>query len=182
MKKIILGLAIAISLMSCSGNESKMKSEIKSYLDKNAKDPKSYEFVDLKIIDTVVNGKLAQERISENDTLISNNLKSIETNKITLRKAESDKVKYNDSSFDEFIDGAKADIETAEAIIKNHKNDNEKYKKLLKSKEVLGYVAIHNYRLKNGFGALDIDKSYVVFDKDFKLLTFGEDTDLSIFK
>ncbi len=182
MKKIITILAMAMVLISCNSNESKMKSEIKDYLDKNAKDPSSYEFIDLKVTDTIIAGKFAQTKIDINNDEIKNNEKSITTNTETLKSAEANKAKYKDDSFDEFINGAKEDIETANKAISDYKNENEKLKKYLGSKDILGYVALHKCRMKNGLGALDIGTYYAEFDKDIKLLQFDKDIDYSIFE
>jgi hypothetical protein len=48
MKKIVLGILMAISLFSCS-NESKIKESITNKIKENLKNPDSFEFVSIKI-------------------------------------------------------------------------------------------------------------------------------------
>ena len=66
MRKVILIMSLSIALFSCS-NESKMKSGIKEYFNTKAKDPKSYEFVELKVFDTLTIGEVAKEIIESNN-------------------------------------------------------------------------------------------------------------------
>jgi hypothetical protein len=177
MKKIILGLAI-MSLAACSNNESKMKAEIKTYLDKNAKDPKSYEFVDLKILDTVTLGEFAKKRIDE---IAINTLefstKIIENETTILQHKQNG---YSDIYKDSDANRTKINVSYTEMIAEN-KIDSLDFTKKINDKTVVGYVTEHNYRLKNGFGALDLSKSYVEFDEHYKLLSFGENLDYSVF-
>ena len=182
MKKTISILVLAVLIISCNSNESKMKTEIKNYLDKNAKDPKSYEFVELKVLDTIVEGKFAKTQIESNNDGIKENEDALKKNEVTLKTSEEDKAKYKDNSFDEFIIGAKTDIETSKKAIEEYKKENEILKKHLDSKEVLGYIATHKCRMKNGYGALDLAEYYVEFDKDFKLLEMDKDINYSVFK
>ena len=64
MKKILLVLIFPL-LLSC-GNESKMKSELKQYVEKNFNDPESYELVNIKVWDTIYAKELAEKEIKYN--------------------------------------------------------------------------------------------------------------------
>jgi hypothetical protein len=182
MKKTISIFALAILINSCSSNENKMKTEIKNYLKQTAKDPESYEFVELKVIDTIIVGKYAEINIETNNEGISENEKTMNINTATLKSAEENKAKYKDDSFDEFITDAKTDIEISKNAIEEYKKENGTLKKYKNSKEILGYIAIHKCRMKNGYGALDLAEYYIEFDKDFKLLEMDKDLNYSIFR
>ncbi|MFV8440818.1 hypothetical protein [Flavobacterium sp. LB2P44] len=181
MKRIILMLSLTMLMFSCS-NESKMKSEIKNYLDKNAKDPKSYEFVELKILDTVTVGSISEDEIEENNRILKDNDEAMQISKTTLGKAIKLNKQYNDNSFDEHIIGATTDIKAIEKENFVCNKQIAKYRKTINSKEVLGYVATHKFRIKNGFGALDLDEMWVEFDKDFKLLKMDKSPNFDVFK
>jgi hypothetical protein len=148
-----------------------MKSEIKNYLDKNAKDPKSYEFVELKILDTVTVGDI-NKRVVEDLTYDINSLKE---------NIESENKLIND--FPTLpSDNEKANIKESEAKISILTGKLNANKKDFANKEILGYVATHKFRIKNGFGALDLDEMWVEFDKDFKLLKMDKSPNFNVFK
>ena len=183
MKKIIFMLGISIALFSCS-NENKMKSEIKDYLEKNAKDPKSYEFVDLTIIDTLTVSEFAESRIAfnnENKRFCDSVINNFDADK---NKKELDFMGENlntPEKHEESLKDAKSTLEkgNAENVIMNKFKD---------SKDVLIYCANHNFRMKNGFGALDLNNMNAFFDTNFKLLSlkkekyYSETSKDSIFK
>jgi len=174
MRKIILGLLVLMALASCS-NESKMKSEIKAYLEKTAKDPKSYEFVDLKILDTVTVSKLIKNEITKN---INDNQLLIDDN-----SGQMDLInKYPSLDNSEQYANIEINLKEIKRLDTEHKKLELDLKKEANNKDVLGYVVKHNCRLKNGFGALDLASYYVEFDKDFKLLALDKDIDYSVFK
>jgi hypothetical protein len=163
MKNKFLALGISIFLLSCS-NESKMKSEIKKYLDKNAKDPKSYELVDFKVVDTITVGEIAKSIKQSNDF-------KIEDEKINIQKDESLIELYSEypSEFKDLINDYRNNIETSKTITKEILDENKELIKYTKSLDVLGYTANHKYRIKNGFGALDLSNEVALFDKDCNL-------------
>ena len=163
-------LGLSVLIFSCS-NESKMKSEIKNYLDKNAKDPKSYEFVELKILDTVTIGDI-DKRIVEDITY------DIETNKEDIVFQNKLIKDYPSISNDE----QKAIIDSVQNVIATLTKELDANKKDFANKEILGYVATHKFRIKNGFGALDLDEMWVEFDKDFKLLKMDKSPNFNVFK
>ena len=163
MKKVILIMSLSIALFSCS-NESKMKSGIKEYFNTNAKDPKSYEFVELKVFDTLTVGAVAKSVIED----IDQNIKRENDNIIFRKKLMANYPTVNGSE-------EKRKIESSEEMIKIYNTDKESVKKFLSSKEVVLYNATHRYRLKNGFGALDLLSSDFVFDKDLKVVEMATD-------
>ena len=171
MRKLILGALLLLSmfsLVSC-GNESKMKSGIKSYLEKNAKDPGSYQLVELKIIDTITVSSIAKNSIKvSQETIDDNNKELLQWQKTKNSALESCKKWGHD--FDHFVTEANTEIETLNGLNKIASDDISKYKNKVNDKTILGYRASHKFRLKNGFGALDLDEQYVVYDKDFNFL------------
>ena len=170
MKKVITILGLGILMVSCNSNESKMKSGIKEYLEKNAKDPKSYEFVELKILDTVTIGELNQRKVEDDEY----DLKSENENIVFQNKLINDYPSLPSAE-------QKAKIRESEKIIIEISKQLEQNKKNTNNKEIVGYVATHKYRLKNGFGALDLSEMFVEFDKDFKFLEMNEKLNYDIF-
>jgi hypothetical protein len=177
MKKITLVLMLSMALFSCS-NESKMKSEIKAYLDKNAKDPKSYEFVDLTIFDTVTVGEVAKQKI---ESLAIESLEIQNTILENETKILENKMKSYPELFIEVNKQRQASIDSYKSFIKANSNDSLRLIKKVKDNTLVGYYAKHAYRLKNGYGALDLSTSNVAFDKDFKLLDFSDILNYSVF-
>lgn len=171
MKKTITILGLAILMISCNSNESKMKSGIKEYLDKNAKDPKSYEFVELKILDTVTIGEI-NKRIVDNLTY---DIAGAKEDIVFQNKLIND---YPSLPSDE----QKAKIKESELEIANLTKELNANKKDFTNKDVAGYVASHKFRIKNGFGALDLSEMYVEFDKDFNFLEMDKNLNYSVIK
>jgi hypothetical protein len=141
-----------------------MKSGIKAYFNKNAKDSKSYEFVELTVFDTLTIGAVAKSVIED----IDRNIQS-ENDDIIFQKGLI--AKYPTLTGTE----EKSKIESSEEMIKIYNTDKEAVKKFLSSKEVVLYNATHKYRLKNGFGSLDLLSSDFVFDKDLKVVEMATD-------
>ena len=83
MKKIFIILT-TLFLFSCNNPESKMRTEIKKYLDKNSKDSKTYEFVELIIKDTVIEGELAKIMFERYQSLFDRNLISLKTENLRI--------------------------------------------------------------------------------------------------
>jgi hypothetical protein len=173
MRKLVLILS-AMALVSCS-NESKMKSEIKTYLNKNAKDPKSYEFVELKIIDTVTDGDLIQRNIENLESELSFNMERIEKRQNKYDGYLKDGLPVSS------LNNIKKEVDSLKLAMPNIENKILNLKKQISNKDILGYVATHKFRIKNGFGALDLSEMFVEFDKDYKLLEMDKDLNFSVF-
>jgi hypothetical protein len=175
MKKIILGLLLSVTLFSCS-NESKMKSGIKNYLEKTAKDPKSYEFVELKVIDTITAGECSKDLITNNIALIAEKNLEIQKEENKIKDAQQD-IDYKEFKidFDKIINASNSSISIFKLEIYDYEKENIKLKKTTTSTDVVFYNANHKFRLKNGFGAMDLDQKYVLFDKDFNVKNMSSD-------
>lgn len=175
MKKNILMLVLSIALFSCS-NESKMKSGINDYLNKNAKDPKSYEFVELKINDTITVGECAKNLINTNIDLIVEKKLEIQKKENDIKDAQED-IDYKEMKmdFDKIINLSKSSISIFKSEINDYEKENLKLKKITTIKDIIFYNANHKFRLKNGFGALDLNQEYVLFDKNFVVKNMTSD-------
>jgi hypothetical protein len=145
-----------------------MKNGITDYLNKNAKDPKSYEFVELKVIDTITAGECAKDLITTNVGLIAEKNIEIQKKENEIKDAQQD-IDYKEYkiSFDKIINLSKSSISIFKLEINDYEKENIKLKKITTLTDVVFYNANHKFRLKNGFGALDLDQKFVLFDKDF---------------
>lgn len=171
MKKTITILGLTLLMISCNSNESKMKSGIKDYLEKNAKDPKSYEFVELKILDTVTVGEINKRKIED----LTYDIESAKKDIVFQNKLITD---YPSLPSDD----QKAKIKESETQIANLTKELNATNKDFTNKDVAGYVAAHKFRIKNGFGALDLSEMYVEFDKDFNFLEMDKNLNYSVIK
>jgi hypothetical protein len=169
MKNILLLLCIPFAFISCS-TDSKMKSEIKGFIEKNAKDPKSYEFMELIISDTLTVAEFAKNVIDYNNSNLSFYDSILKNFDIDSSKVVLDFLGDNTNT-PEKHEEARLD---AKKSIEEATTDNALISKFLTSKDVLIYSGVHTYRNKNGFGALDISSMYVYFDKEHKLLEMNE--------
>ena len=188
MKKIISTLLVALFLISCSQSENNIKSEISDYFEKNAKDPKSYEFVELKIADTVTVEDCIKSSQENNAEFILYCNTNIEDYKTKIIKKETDIIEiknmgYTSASdkekliadFNKSIESKKKQIDSLNVKISETESESEKIKKVENKKDVVCFVYKHKYRLKNGFGALDLVESYFLFDKNNKILNKSEE-------
>jgi len=162
MKKTIFLALVSVVLASCSSNEKTAKSKIEEFIQANANDPGSFEFINMENPDTL--------RIS--DTLeISAYLDSVVDLDVALSSLE-----ISQESFDEYsteINGEygyiyKESYETSKAEVEQYSKEVEKERKeiaekqskikeLKKHPEKDQIVSINytmNFRIKNGFGAL----------------------------
>jgi hypothetical protein len=171
MKKTITILGLTLLMVSCNSNESKMKSGIKDYLDKNAKDPKSYEFVELKILDTVTVGEVNKRIVDD----LTYDIESAKKDIVFQNKLITDYPSLPSTE-------QKAKIKDSETQIATLTKELEANKKDFKDKNVVGYVATHKFRIKNGFGALDLSEMFVEFDKDFNFLEMDKNLNYSVIK
>lgn len=170
VKRNLVIAGLSILLFACS-SDNKMKSALKDYMNKNAKDPKSYEYLDLKVLDTIQVAEFAKKTIDFNnankkfcDSVVANF-------DADINKVELDYMGENMNTPEKHLEQLK---DAKETLIKG-KAENLKMNSFIKSKEVLIYLTIHKFRAKNGFGALDLDSVYVQFDKDYKLLSVSKE-------
>lgn len=167
-------ILLSFLFVSCS-QESKVKNEIDEYVEKNFNDPSSYELVNLKLFDTIIEQKVskyltdqrleklkrikqyAKEKREEHSKIASNALFSgnhyylisvmnkLEKQKAILNRLEKDSVK----------------------IVQNEIN---KLKKYVSSKNISHYRYVHGYRSKNDFGALVKYIDTLRINKDLTLI------------
>jgi hypothetical protein len=170
MKNIVIMIALLMLLTSCNSNENKIKSGIKEHIGKNANDPNSYEFVDLKIIDTVTVGELNEREVEEIKDDLKNERSDIAIQNKIINMFPS--LPNHDS---------KSIIKMSEDRIVVLEKKLEINKKDLSNKEIVGYVVKHKYRQNNLSGALQLVEVFVEIDSKFKFLEMGEKLDYGIF-
>lgn len=171
--KILLSISIILLLSSCS-KESKVKSAVNEYVEKNFNDPSSYELIELKLIDTLKEENAAKFLINQRVKYIS----QIE-NYIKEKKEENGRKALNaffsGNHFSVLIAGN--EIKKQDLILNRYKKDSigiaqkeiEKLKKYSLSKKNIYYRYRHEFRAKNDVGALvkitdtiRIDDSYSI--------------------
>lgn len=176
MKNQLILTLIIISILSIScSQESTVKNEIDEYVAKNFNDPDSYELVDLKLFDTIIEQKVskyltdqrleklkrikqyAKEKREEHSKIASNALFSgnhyylisvmnkLEKQKAILNRLEKDSIK----------------------MVQNEINQLKKY---VNSKNISHYRYVHEYRAKNDVGALVKCIDTLRINKDLTLI------------
>jgi len=186
--KIAMIVCLTISSISCSQSEEKINSEIISYFNNNAKDPKSYEFIELKVTDTITVNECANSIYKNNTEFIEYCKNSIveyeaKITKIKREVQEAKSLEYVDlellkkviASSDESTNRKIERINSLKTQITNGEKQNLELSKYSKNTDVISYVYWHKYRLKNSFGALDLFESYFTLDKDYLLINKSED-------
>lgn len=173
------------SLHSCSDSNSSslggeddsiisiIDTNIKAYIQKNANDPSSYQPIKTTCIDTMMTGEkelfwLRRDTATEKTMIL-----------IALRSISEDK-EYSGSTLAKLVH--KSVEENQEEIKKREKVISEKLKQIdsilqaVKGKQKIeGYVFSHEFRLKNKFGALVLQKRFVRANPKFEITYFGED-------
>jgi len=141
MKNFLFLFLFVAMLVSCKSPQDKILSSVDNYIINNfvpkLKDPKSYEPIKSTIIDTLTNHQFIEHTISRMELLSELNRSPLDTNKIDV----------------------------------NNPPKNEYTTKLLQLKEQLktsdNNIACikvkHEFRAKNGFGALDVSEIYVTY-------------------
>jgi len=179
MKKIFPILALTFLFASCAKNETSYEKAIVEYFNKNAKDPKSYESVELKVIDTITAEDCSKLVIANNNISIAENEMSItnKENEISKRKLEVNEFK-NDKSIvadlNKSIDSKQNIVNSLISVNTEYAAENTAMSKFLNNKETVAYLVLHKYRLKNGFGALDLVESYFTFNKSNVIINKSE--------
>lgn len=163
MKKIISVFIIAFTIFGCS-KENKIKNNIETYLNKHASAPKTYEFVELKMLDTITKGEIAERQVKTFETDITEINEEIIRDQVLISKfptldndAQKIQIKGNKEYLVKITPKVKA------------------LKKQISNKEIVGYEALHTFRINNAFGALTLNDQYVSFDKDFNVLSINVD-------
>ena len=171
MKKIIFALPAIVFLVACNSNEKTARTKVEEYIQANANDPKSYEFIDM--------GKPDTTRISDTletsaylDSLIDLDMaqSSLERAKSNVAEYEEEiKGEYGYIYMDSYNEYVKEVGEYTEKIEKDKIKIEEKKKKILglkqnpKSDEIVRITYTVNFRLKNGLGALMKTKATITY-------------------
>jgi hypothetical protein len=150
---------LSLTLLSCTSPE---KKSINTYVEENFKDPKSYELISLKCIDTIT---VTENKIYNLELKTERNLK-VNRARIDLLKELILDFQNNEDQFNEVL------LESKEAEKETDKDNKEieKLQKLPKDKKLYGYLFEHKYRAKNGFNALDLQTDLVNMDLNYKVI------------
>lgn len=153
---LILVLLCSI-LISCSDTY-KIESTIQKYVTENFNDPKSYEVIDIQLIDTLTIGEASQFLIdsrilSINDINRYINEKETELSDRELSLFLRGKSLFSLDQIDE-IDKEKEAVNQYRDTILYLENSIKKLKPLVSSNEVVYYRVKHSYRADNGLGSL----------------------------
>lgn len=158
MKNITITVIAILLFISCS-NESKIKNEINDYVQKNFNDPKSYELIDLKLLDTITEQKTS-------NFLKTERLKKIEKIKTFINEKKQENARLASRAFfggNRFylmntinkLDNEKKVLESYETdSIKVIQDELKILEKYTNSKKTSHFRYIHEYRAKNDVGAL----------------------------
>lgn len=135
MRKLLLGTILSLSIISCQTKEEKLISDCESNLIKQLKDPSSYERIDAKIVDTITSLDRYTDEVKYAENSVIDTLAYTETLAGELENL--------------YVKESKIRLDS----VKISKNPNR----------VLEIIVRFEYRAKNSFGALDIQKSDVEF-------------------
>ena len=140
MKKLLVLTMVSVTLFSCSSNENKLLSKLENHLKVNLKDPSSYELIESKL-DTSFKVENLKNSISSLE-------ESIKENESYLKIYEGEeKISYQEK------------IDYEKNLIKENEDEISKTDK----NEIQLIVGVFKYRTKNGFGALGIMTSKVLY-------------------
>jgi hypothetical protein len=160
--KYILILLVAVTVISC-GNKKTPESIVKHYMDSVLHDPKSYELVSLKLIDTLTTSK---KYLYLNDNLTE----LLKIDSLALQ-TQIDRRKNFPTLFSDKIEGT-FDYKMYHERLLNIANNKKIGDSIIANNlnKVLGYQYIHNYRAKNKMGALTLSEDYIYFNTDMKIV------------
>lgn len=146
-------------MASCSqSNEDKAKTLINEYMKENLKDPSSYEPVSF----------------SQLDSLFFPYIDTDEGSKLFKLGGMSGEYYKKASEFRhaEIYAKTRAEVDMLNDSIKYYEQKSKEFEEIFKENsknyegEFIGWKLNHEYRAKNGFGALDLDRKDFYFDKE----------------
>jgi hypothetical protein len=156
MKKLVLGLGVLAMLYSCQSKEEKLIGSGEDFLISHLNDPKSYEKMDVKIIDTITDLDRAESNIKFDKENVDfyKMLEPVTSPYQSNSEIQKEHLKYLEN------------IKDAEKRLK----DAIAEKKQLESKPrtVSSIDIIYQYRAKNAMGALIIGKDTLRYYTDPK--------------
>jgi hypothetical protein len=150
-------LIIIFITISCS-KENKIQTKINEYVEKNFDDPKSYELIELKLIDTLTTKRAAKYVMDNGVSYIDAMNKYIkEKNKEISDKALSAFLggpSFGLSAEVDELTQEKAKLLKYNDTILMFQKENTRLKKYLNQNGIVYYRYQHNYRTKNNSGVL----------------------------
>ncbi|NRT14694.1 hypothetical protein HNP99_001038 [Flavobacterium sp. 28A] len=174
--KTLIGLftLTTLALTSCSekkpNRDEIVRKNAEEYLKEKMNDPKSYEFVKLELIDSVLysdNIKYRKENFNKN----------IEDNKDEIKRKEEYKIEIPSMYDEREIEELKADIAKNEKIIA--KIDSLETKLGTKKNQVASYTYVFSFRGNNALGAKILNEYILQTNPspDFKIINMTDDKD-----
>lgn len=147
----------SIIFVSCS-KESKIQSKVNEYVEKNFNDPKSYELIELKLIDTLTRKKAAKYIIEYRQDTINAYEDYIKSkNKEISDRAMSAFLGGPALGLEEEVNELKKEKEALKEYSEKvifYQKENERLKKYLNQNDIVYYRYKHDYRTKNETGVL----------------------------
>lgn len=182
MKKLkpLLFTLISTSLLACHSPQSDTEKATKEYIKGKVNDPSSYEPIKFGKIDTVYTTFASSKECKD----ISKEIDYVNDG-ITARDSELDAQKAEDNMKDVTVPGYSTSADYLNSLkkrgelIKADSVDLAKEKGLTDKlaeksrafkKEMNGYMLVHSFRAKNGFGAVVLDSMKVTVDKNYKVV------------
>lgn len=164
---------ISVGFFSCS-KENKLQDKINEYVEKNFNDPKSYELIELKFIDTLTRKRAAKYMIQQRedtinaiDEYVKEKKKEISDKAMSLFlggpglgvQEEVDKLKEEEAKLSEYNDR-----------ILYYQKENNRMKKYLSENGIVYFRYQHNYRTKNDSGVLIKYTDTLRFDQNDNII------------
>jgi chromosome segregation ATPase len=146
MKNLITVFAL-LMFVSCQTKEEKLLTKLEEHLVKNLKDPSSYELIESRL-DTLFKSDEVESEIKSIETRIETNMMLIPI--------------YNDNS-----KYSRERLAELESQLEKYRGDVKQLRSTLVSdykQSIVKIGGVFRYRAKNGFGALDINTSWVHYD------------------
>lgn len=156
--KIKSFISLLFILMISCNNQSKIENKVEKYVKRNFHDPKSYELIELKLIDTVSESAAAKYMNFERENYIKNIKKYISSKNQEISQ-EAQSIFFAGPTFTTNSDVEKLKEKKAELLkyndtIEIQKKEIKILNKYLKSKKPLYVKYLHEYRAKNNEGVL----------------------------
>lgn len=151
MKKLLLAIGL-LSIVSCQSPEEKLISEAEDKLIENLKDPKSYERIEAKVVDTITSTDWAIDVVKSDEEFLTQKKMTFE-----IIKDYPDSPLYSEMS---------NNVKNANARLENSIKKLDSVKKSKEPNRIREIILNFKYRAKNSMGALDIAETGIEYLPD----------------